>query len=149
MTIGWGTEQWGLDPWGGGNPGALPGPILTAIVGGLLDTRGGTVLEIIGMNFFPTFVPQVLIGVGPGYTLIAEGYLFEPRFDIRNKGTRALPGMPPAPVGTYHLRVKTPAGLSGVLENVLTYAVFAEEQKVQKASQAFAIAWNTSRRIRL
>ena len=146
---------WGTGPWGGeqewGGAGLFDPPVLIAVnteFDDLLETRGGTIARIFGLNFVPTFVPQVLVG-NPGgpYLVVAEGFLFSNEFDITEKGTLAFPGMPALVPAVYHLRVKTPGGLSNVLEDVLDYRVFPEEGKIQKASATYSEAWTVPRKI--
>ena len=145
---------WGVGPWGVGQPwgaGQVDPPILlnvTTEFDDLLETRGGTIARIVGSNFIPTFVPQVLVG-NPGgpYLVVAEGFLFDPVFDILEMATIALPGMPAVAPAVYHLRVKAAGGLSNVLEDVLDYRVFPEEAKIQKASATYAQPWATPQKI--
>ena len=79
----WGVGPWGISPWGGVAFATASPPTIVAVSPGIIDVRGGTVVEINGTNFFPEFIPQILFGPGPAYQLIAEGYLFDPQFDIQ------------------------------------------------------------------
>ena len=108
----------------------------------VVDVEGGTVVVIFGDNFFPEFVPQVLFGG----VVQAEGYLFDPDFDLTL--TRAKAGMPPLPAGAYDLRVKTPAGLSNILPAALIYKPHAHETIVQKGRSSWSAKWRTGRRLR-
>ena len=123
----WGLDEWGPTEWG--NEGFDP-PVLVNVTtefpnpaggGFLFETRGGTIAFITGLNFFPEFIPQVLVGAPGGpYLIVAEGFLFDPEFDLRDVGKTALPGMPARNVSDFHLRVKTPAGLSNEHPTVMT-----------------------------
>src|SRR5512143_2486489 len=101
----WGTHGfWGLDnPWGGvfripdqgDNPPTTP-PIIYNASPNVLEIEGGTILTIVGSGFSPPFIPIVLSGpVGGPYVVEAEGYLFDPDYDLTP--TKALPGMPAMP----------------------------------------------------
>ena len=146
---------WGIGPWGGeqqwGGAGLFDPPVIVSVdteFDDLFETRGGTIGRICGLNFVPEFIPQVLAGSAGGpYIVVAEGYLFDPRFDITEKGSEAFAGFPAVAPAVYHLRVKTPGGLSNVLESVLDYRVFPEEGKIQKASATYASVWATPRKI--
>lgn len=142
---GWGYFPWGLGPWGSSLSGLEP-PIIYDISPGVLEVEGGTVVTILGANFIPGFVPEVLTGPPGGpYTLVAEGYLFDPDYDLTP--SRGLPGMPARPTGTYSLRVRTPIGVSNVLENVLFYKPHADEVIIQKARSSLSEKWRTGTRL--
>lgn len=145
----WGLGEWGLSPWGTGQSGPLLGesgpPEIYDNGPYLCEVEGGTILTILGAAFFPDFVPQVLSGpVGGPYVLEAEGYLFDPAYDLTP--TKALPGMPALPTGVYSLRIKTPAGLSNVLDSVLHYKPFADEEMAQKGRASWSEKWIVGRR---
>ena len=140
----WGQSRWGLDYWGAAREGEVA-PTIYEVSPGLLEVEGGTILTIVGADFFPEFIPQVVSGPPGGpYELLAEGYLFDPEYDLTPD--RALPGMPPMVAGVYSLRVSTPAGLSNVLENALTYAPFADEVIIQKVRSAWSAKWRVGAR---
>lgn len=136
---GWGTDPWGTSPWGSVD---VPAPSLFAVSPGLVEVEGGTVVTILGENFYPEFVPQVLLGG----ILQAEGYLHDPDFDLTPM--RAYAGLPPLPYGTYDLRIKTPAGLSNILAAALVYKPFADETIIQKGRSNWSAKWRTGRRLR-
>lgn len=143
-----GKSGWGFSPWGTGTYGGVPGvglPAIYSVSPGTLEVEGGTILTIVGTNFIPELVPQVLTGVFGSYTVIAEGYLFDPNFDLT--ATRAIVGMPALNTGSYHLRVTTPIGLSNVLENVLIYKPHAEEVIAQKGRAGWSPKWKTGTRM--
>lgn len=136
---GWGVDPWGTAPWGSFEAEA---PTLYAVSPGIIEVEGGTVVSIFGENFFPEFVPQVLLGG----VVQAEGYLFDPNFDL--EPDRAIAGLPALPAGTYDLRVKTPAGLSSVLAGALIYKPHADETIIQKGRSNWSAKWRTGRRLR-
>lgn len=141
---GWGYFPWGFGPWG--SSATSLGPTIFDVAPGVLEIEGGTIVTILGENFTPGFVPQVLTGVPGGpYTVVAEGYLFDPDYDLTP--SKGLPGMPALALGTYHLRVKTPAGLSNVLENVLQYKPHADEVIAQKSRSSLSEKWRTGTRL--
>ena len=150
----WGKNGfWGLDnPWGGiikipiGQP-SIPPPTIYDVQPNVLEIEGGTILTIIGSGFSPPFVPYVLDGpIGGPYTVVAEGYLFDPDYDLTP--TKALPGMPPMPFGTYALQIGTPGGLSNVLAGVLVYKPHADEVVVQKSRSSWSEKWNVGIRLK-
>lgn len=147
--MGWGTDPFGISPWGGaGGESQPPGgvaPTLVSIQPDVLEVEGGTVVTILGTGFFPEFVPMVFSGPPGGpYVLVAEGYLFDPDFDLTP--SKALPGMPALPEGVYSLAVRTPAGVSNILDQVLRYLPFAEEERAQKGRSAWSQKWRVGQR---
>lgn len=142
-------EGWGVGGWGTGIWGSIVftnAPNLIDVSPGVLEVEGGTVVTIIGLDFFPEFVPQVLSGPAGGpYVIVAEGFLFDPNFDLTP--TKAIAGMPALPAGTYHLRVQTPAGLSDVLVDALVYKPHADEVRIQKGRSSWSQKWATGFRL--
>jgi len=134
----WGIGEWGVDAWGGIS--ATADPEIYAVSPAIYEVDGGTIATIIGANFADEFVPQVLIGpIGGPYIVVGEGYLFDSRFDLTP--TKAFPGMPAMRAGVYSLRVKTPLGLSNVLDGALIYLPHADEEMAQKGRSAWSPKW--------
>ena len=144
--MGWGTDPWGQGPWGGAIPGGSLPPSIVEVSPTILEVEGGTILTIVGSNFFPEFIPYVMLGpTGGPYTQIAKGYLWDPDFDLTP--SRAFAGMPALQAGVYSLQVETPAGLSNVLEDVLEYKPFSNEVITQKERTAWSSKWKTGEKI--
>jgi len=146
----WGTQLFGLDTWGAPTSFFTPGgggpP--TIISGGSLvcEVEGGTIITILGAGFFPEFVPMVFSGpFGGPYSLVAEGYLFDPDFDLTP--TQAIVGMPALPAGVYGLAVRTPSGQSNVLDSALVYKPFADEEVAQKGRSSWSAKWHVGIRL--
>ena len=143
------VASWGLGLWGGPESsawgaGQVPGsPILGAIQDSPCDVKGGTVLGIFGNNFVdPTLIEIVdMIGL----ETLGTAYYFEARLDLRK--SKILAGFPALPVGTYGVKLTTIAGTTPVLPNAVTYAVFAEEGKVQRVRRRYASPWSTGERL--
>lgn len=138
-----GIGVWGTGSWGTGSWGAVPAPALAVVSPGLADVKGGTVVGLFGTNFFDPMLVELLDG--GGITVVGRAYYFEARLDLR--AGKALVGLPPLPVGSYGLRLTTPAGVSPIVPNAVTYAVFAEQTKVQRARRQWSSAWATGPRI--
>lgn len=142
----WGLSLWGRSLWGDALIG-LAAPSLYDLQPGSLDVQGGTLVTFFGDNFSPEFVPELLVGPPGGpHVLVAEGYLFDPDFDMTP--VRAITGMPAAAAGTYSVRVRTPTGTSNVLQDVITYLPFAEATYTLKARDSWAAKWRVGRRLR-
>ncbi|MCZ6870546.1 MAG: hypothetical protein O7G84_13675 [Gammaproteobacteria bacterium] len=135
----WGTGLWGCSTWGGaGDP-----PIAGGVTGVLCDVKGGTVLGVFGSNFVDPTIIEVVDNLGVEVFGTAE--YFEARLDLRP--TKILAGFPALAAGTYGIRITTPAGATPVLQDAVTYAVFAEEGKVQRVRRRYADVWSTGNRI--
>jgi len=135
----WGTGPWGETPWGTGVE--FPPPVLSGISPTILAEQGGTVLKILGENFFaPVQVDVLDAGV-----VIASGFVFDAEFDVEQN--RIFAGMPALPTGVYDLRITTPGGDSNTLFDVLDYRLFADESKVQRVRIGFAQPWRTGPRL--
>jgi hypothetical protein len=114
---------------------------------------GGTVLTVTGSNFVAPLYGEVLSGPVGAPVVEGRAFLFDPTFDLKNPKqdqayTTAILGLPTVPApGSYHLRLNVAGTLTGILENALTYRVFAEEYKVHKVRKAFGRRWQTGRRL--
>lgn len=135
----WGTGPWGETPWGTGLD--LPPPVLLAVSPSILAEQGGTVIKIIGENFFAPVTVDVL----DGGVVVARGFVFDDEFDVEEN--RIFACMPARPTGLWDLRVTTPGGSSGVLADALDYRYFADESKVQRVRMGFAAPWRTGPRL--
>lgn len=134
----WGTGAWGCGPWGGAGP-----PTVGGITGALCDVKGGTVLGVFGTDFTDPAIIEVVDNLGVEVFGTAE--YFEARLDLRSG--KILAGFPALAVGTYGIRITTSGGTSAVLQDAVTYAVFAEEGKVQRVRRRYANVWATGNRI--
>ncbi len=153
----WGLGPWGLGPWGGVGAGSLPVPTLIGVSSfpeptapstgpAVVAEQGGTVCLAVGTGFIDPMTIEVLIGNSGGpYTVVAEGYIVDPEFDL--EAQRVYFGAPALERGLYHLRVTHDGGSSAVLENVLSARWFAEEFKTLSARGKFSSKWATGPRI--
>ena len=154
----WGKGPLGLSPWGTGTtlpPPSLiavtsdPGPTAEVTSPAVVAERGGTILTIVGTNFFasddaPFVTIEALLG-GPGsYQVVGTCFVFDPEFDVARN--RIFAGAPALLQGLYHLRVTTEGGESNVLENVIAARLFAEEYKTLSVRGKFAPKWRTGPR---
>lgn len=152
--------SWGTGPWGSGSPwgtgAALPPPTLIAITSdpgptastsspAVVAERGGTICTLVGTNFADPMTVEILRGGGGAYTVVAEGYIFDPRYDIQRG--RCYVGAPALEVGLYSVRVTTAGGTSGVLADVLASRRFAEEFKTLSVRGKWAPVWATGPRL--
>jgi len=80
-----------------------------------------------------------------GTIVFGTAEYFEARLDLR--AGKILAGFPALAAGTYGIRTTTAAGTSAVLPDAVTYAVFAEEGKVQRVRRRYADIWATGNRI--
>jgi hypothetical protein len=137
--------SWGLGPWGTGTWGGLgepvEGPGIFVVGPTIADVKGGTVISIFGSGF----IDPLIIELYDGAIKVGEGKYFEARLDVRLE--KMLVGMPALPVGSYGLKVITPFGASGILEDAVQYKVFAEEGKVQRVRRRWANAWQIGERL--
>jgi hypothetical protein len=137
----WGTTPWGCSAYGGA-VGVDP-PFVGAVGPAICDVKGGTVLGVFGDNFVdPTRIEIIDMG---GLETIGEAYYFEARLDLRK--TKILAGFPPADAGTYGIRITTPAGVTPVLPDAVTYQAFAEQGKVHRVRRRWAPFWATGERL--
>lgn len=151
----WGTGPWGAgSPWGGGIslpvPGLIavssfPDPTAEATLPAVVNEIGGTICLAIGTNFADPITVDILIGGLGSYTVVANGYVVDPRFDVESN--RVFFGAPALVRGLYHLRVTTAGGTSGVLENVIAARLFADEYKTVSVRGKFSPKWITGPRI--
>ena len=156
----WGTGSWGAgSPWGTGS--ALPPPTLIGVTSApgptaessspaVVAERGGTILTVIGTNFFasedePFVTIEVLLGGPGGYQVVGTCFVFDPEFDVARN--RIFCGAPALLNGLYHLRVTTEGGESNVLENVIAARLFAEEYKTLSVRGKFSPKWRTGPRL--
>jgi hypothetical protein len=109
-----------------------------------VEIRGGTVIGIVGTDFFAPVTIDVLIGGGP-FVSVGRCFVWDYEFDLKNN--RIFAGTPALAAGLYHLQVTTDGGPSAVLLNALEYVPFAEEMKVQRARRSFAPVWKTGPRV--
>jgi hypothetical protein len=136
----WGTGKWGeTSPWGTGV--ALPPPVLAAASPTIVERRGGTVIKLLGENFFDPMTVDIL----QSSVVVANGYIFDPEFDLERN--RAFVAMPALPDGFYDIQVTTDGGTSGVLVNAVEYRLHSEEVKVQRVRIGFAQPWVTGPRL--
>jgi hypothetical protein len=136
----WGIGPWGTGTWGGlGEPVEGPGAI--AVSPTIADVLGGTVVAIFGSGF----IDPVTIELYDGLIKVGEGKYFEAGLDVRLE--KMLVGMPALPVGSYGIKIITPYGESGILEDAITYKVFAEEGKVQRVRRRWAEPWQVGERL--
>ncbi len=150
MATGWGLSQWGIDHWGNPTSLFIPGggapPFIIQDAQRICEVEGGTIITILGSSFFPEFVPMVFSGpTGGPYTLVAEGYLFDPDYDLTT--TQAIVGMPALPSGVYALAVRTPSGQSNIVDNALAYKPFADEEIAQKGRSSWSGKWHVGIRL--
>lgn len=149
----WGLGPWGISPWGTGNeapPPAIggvasplggPGPL----GGALVEVRGGTVISIVGTDFFAPMTVEVLVGAGAPFSVVGTCFIWDYEFDLRNN--RVFAGTPKLPAGLYHLRVTTDGGPSPVFLDAIEAVPFAEEVKVQRVRRAWAPIWKVGPRV--
>lgn len=150
----WGIGPWGTSPWGGvtavtpGGPLSI-GTVLSSYVGpggtALVDVLGGEVIRVIGSGYTDPMVVEVLSGAGPGYVVEGVCYIFDARYDVRS--TLIYAGTPKLAAGTYHVRVTRSDGASAVILNVLQYAPFADQLKVERVRVGLARVWANGRRL--
>ena len=151
----WGTGPWGGDtvPWGTGSdtpPPAVigvtsePGPGVPAANPAVINVLGGTILRIVGSNFYDPVTVELLSGSGGSYVVAGAAYVFDPAFDVTAKLIYA--GSPRLDIGTYSLRVSTPAGVSAIAVNVIEARVFADEYKTVSVRSKFGTPWATGSR---
>lgn len=151
---------WGVGPWGSGSPwgtGAVlppptlisvssdPGPTAPTSNPAVIAKRGGTVCIVLGTNFADPLTIELLTGSSGSYTVVGSGYVFDPRYDLLRN--RCYFGAPTLEVGLYHLRVTTPGGVSGVLEDVIASRLFADEFKTVSVRGKFSPRWATGQRL--
>ena len=136
------TGVWGLGPWGLGTWGGIGGPSFAAVSPIVAEVRGGTVVGIFGTGFADPTTIEIL---DAGNIVRGRAYYFEARLDLRPK--KVLVGLPPLPAGVYGIRITTPAGISPIIPNVITYKEFADEGKVLRMRRRFAQIWATGERI--
>lgn len=143
----WGVTAWGLTSWGDAVLG-LDAPVLNPDFSPAeFDVQGGTLITLLGANFYPQLTAELLTGFGGGpYTVVGVGYQHDPDFDLTP--VRAIVGMPALDAGTYSIRVRTPSGESNVLQDVIVYKPFAEATYTLKARESFSAKWRVGRRLR-
>jgi hypothetical protein len=155
----WGTTPWGLWPWGSITPlagplppptivgvASYPGPTAPASSPAVIDENGGTICLVVGTNFYDPITIDFLTGPGGGpYTVVAQGYVFDPRFDLTQ--TRCMFSAPALERGLYHVRVTTGGGSSAVLEDAFAARRFADEFKTVSVRGKFSPVWETGPRI--
>ena len=115
---------------------------MAAVSPTLAEVEGGTVIGIFGTNFTDPVIIELVDGGG---TVVGQGQIFEARLDLRLQ--KMLVGFPPLPAATYGIQVTTAAGTSPILPNAVTYKLFAQEGKAQRARRHFAQAWATGERL--
>lgn len=143
--MGWGTGEWGSSTWGSTESDALPPPSLIDVSPGLVARRGGDVVTVVGEHFDASTKIEILSGNAvDGFVKEADGYIFDPDFDVT--GNRLFFGSPALNDGTYHVKVITDFG-DAILEDALTYELFAEEMKIQRVHIGFATVWKAGRRL--
>jgi hypothetical protein len=140
----WGVSTWGCATWGGASSPEPSPPSLGALdPGAICDVKGGTVLGIFGDNFVD---PTRIFVVDPiGLEVLGEAYYFEAKIDLRKN--KILAGFPALPAGTYGVKISTPAGMTPVLLDAVTYLPFAEEGKVQRVRRRWGEFWATGERL--
>jgi hypothetical protein len=106
-----------------------------------VERRGGTVIKVLGENFFDPMIVEVL----RAGLVVGTGYIFDPEFDLERN--RAFVGMPALADGFYDLRVTTDGGTSGVLVDALEYRLFSEQTKIHRVRVGLAAPWVTGPRI--
>lgn len=151
----WGSGPWGSgSPWGGAGPvpaptligvTSFPGPTAEPSSPAVVDENGGTICLLAGTNFSDPLVIEVLIGASPAYTVVATGYIFDPRYDLESN--RCFFGAPALERGLYHVRATTSGGSSAVIENVIAARRFADEFKTVSVRGKFSSKWATGPRI--
>ncbi len=134
----WGHGPWGLGTWGG--LGVIPD--LLSLSSSIADVKGGTLITLFGIAFVDPTVIELYDSLS---NLVGEAKYFEANLDLRAK--KVIAGFPALPVGTYGLRIITPGGDTGIIPNMITYKVFAEEGKVQRVRRRWAEVWQTGERI--
>lgn len=163
----WGTGTWGSgSPWGTGE--ALPPPTLISVSSepgatasrsepAVVARRGGTILRVIGTNFFDPVTVEILRGGAGAYEVVGEAYVFDPEFDVAPN--RIICGAPAfgAPVaslggdrpgdGLYHVRVTTDGGTTEVLEDTIEARLFAEENKTLAVRNKYSRQWVAGPRV--
>jgi len=134
----WGLGPWGLGPWGGSTPPGTPGLLDASPY--IVERRGGTVIRIVGSGFTDTMV----VTVRQMDTHIGNGYIFDPRHDVRS--TAAFVGMPTLPDGVYDLRVATDSGTVDLF-SAIEARLHADQFRVLTNRNRWAPAWAVGARV--
>lgn len=111
----------------------------------VIDVLGGDVVRIVGTGFRWPMLIEVMNGVD----VVGTCYVVEPDIDIQP--TELYCGTPPAPAGTYSVRVSLLDDEDAVLSSVthlsaVVYEPFSEETKVHQARSALP-KWRTGPRL--
>lgn len=135
---GWGGTTWGAgSPWGTGS--AAPPPTLVSASPSVVERRGGTVVALFGSNFQDPLTVELL----QGGVVIADGYIFDPRFDLTRN--RVYVGMPALDDGVYDVRVTTDGGTATAL-GIIEAKLHAEEHRVVANRAKWAQPWDVGER---
>lgn len=105
-----------------------------------MDILGGTIIRLLGDNFYDPMTVEVLLSG----LVVGTCYMFDPALDLTRNV--ALIGSPPLAAGTYDLRVTTGAG-TVTLANAIQAMLFAEEMKVHRVRIAYGHRWKTGDRL--
>lgn len=136
----WGVGEWGSEAaWGTGL--TLSPPSIVGVSPYIVERRGGTVVTIVGTNFFDPMTVEVLKGA----VVVGEGVIFDARFDLQQN--RAYVGLPAAADGVYGIRVSTAGGDSPIFENAVEYRLHTEQVKVHRVRIGYAQPWVTGPRL--
>ena len=149
----WGSASWGAgSPWGTGT--VLPPPTAVVVTSNVDPTtpttpavvaiRGGTVCRLFGTNIFDPVTVEISLNIG-GFTVIAEGFVFDPEFDVARN--HVWFGAPRLDRGLYSIRIVTAGGPSNVLVDAIIARPLADEFKTVSVRAKFSPKWRTGPRL--
>lgn len=141
--VGWGDQQYGLQPWGLGD--ATPGEIV-GVSPGIVSLRGGTLLTVIGNGFVAPI--ELLVTRGPlGSEIeIGEGFMWDSTYDLTF--TTAVFGLPRSDQeGAHNIQLVISGTPGATFYDAIEYKLHAEKYKVHKIRKSFAPIWRTGPRL--